>query len=722
MIPQTTMPSRLPDASTAEPEIVAPLRIHTPRAISYPDPQPPTSNGIKPFAYLKYRWVMVLFLGGFLASIFAFTAWNLIPSNYTTYSMVRVFSADPVVHSKEDVHGRGDFSTYIKTQAAMIRSNFVLTAALRDPNIAALPMLREQPDPVRYLEEKLLIEFQDGSEIIKISLAGDDPRAISMTVNSIQEAFFREVVEEEIKRKKDRLRQLEDAISKMQEEVKRKHGQIKLANVGMENEVVPGLFASLAVGQLIRLKENLGKIESDLTTWENEKTNIEKKLGNVADEVPPPQSGYVESLDNDPRMQSLARKIDSMITKIEYLIKLSNDPNLSSVIELRQKVADAEGEREKFKSERIAEHQKSQLPLVEKKLKNDLERFKSNIAQLTTQKEKMEEGIEEYQKSIGQNGPTGDAPPQFPQIDLRERTKIITEMLDKANLLRLEVNAPPRVQDFQRAAVPMKKDVKKQMIGTILAGLMGFGLVGLGVVFHESRVRRAMSLADVRNIVLGPVAGVIPARDSKNAAFSANAIGEGVEKTRSHLLQQFSRGGGKTIVVTSALTEEGKGSLAVQLARSFAVNGCRTLLIDFDLRTPILHRLLHVENERGLCEVLTTPLEFGTAIQTLPDGLMFLPAGQWRAEVRQALTPERIEALMDWLRQQCDCVIFNTHPLLSVAETFLLCKNADGVLLSVERHESRLPLVSRAHEKLATVAADAFGIVYQGATTEECLN
>jgi hypothetical protein len=44
------------------------------------------------------------------------------------------------------------------------------------------------------------------------------------------------------------------------------------------------------------------------------------------------------------------------------------------------------------------------------------------------------------------------------------------------------------------------------------------------------------------------------------------------------------------------------------------------------------------------------------------------------------------------------------------------------VLLSVARHESRLPLAARAHEKLAAAAPEAFGLVYQGATAEECLN
>ena len=58
-------------------------------------------------------------------------------------------------------------------------------------------------------------------------------------------------------------------------------------------------------------------------------------------------------------------------------------------------------------------------------------------------------------------------------------------------------------------AVPMKREMKKQLLGTIAAALFGFALVGLGVVGYESRVRRALSVAEVQKATLGPVIGAI---------------------------------------------------------------------------------------------------------------------------------------------------------------------------------------------------------------------
>jgi capsular exopolysaccharide synthesis family protein len=463
-------------------------------------------------------------------------------------------------------------------------------------------------------------------------------------------------------------------------------------------------------------------METDLQSWKNELEMMELQLKNVADEEPALPPGFMQSIANDPKMLSLAKKIESESSRIDYFTKLANgDANNPSVLRLKKRVDELKEERENFRRERVEEYHKAELPHLEKSLKDKIEQTKATIAHLVASLKTQNEAIEKYTKTLGDNGLKGVKLPNFQAIDFRERSKMIVEMINKANLLRTEINAPPRVQDFQRASVPMKKEMKIQLLGTIFAGLFGFGLVGFGVVVHESRIRRAMSLADVQQGMLGPVIGVLPAREEgANALASAEATSEAIEKTRTHLLQQFSNTGGKVIAVTSALSEEGKGFLSSRLAESFARMGSRTLLLDFDLRAPALHQFVHASPERGLCEVMLGQAEFNDAIQVLPNGMMFLPAGKWRDEMRLALTSERIEAFLNWLRPQFDCVVMNTHPLLTVAETFLVCRHADGVLLCVERLESRLPMSARAHEKLAVVAPEAFGVIFQGANAEEC--
>src|SRR5262249_163720 len=214
----TTLQPRIPEAIPVE---VDPPRLFTvpPRA---PEPPAESGGGLKPLEYLRSRWAAVLFLGGALAGAMAYGAYAVIPAKYTTYSIIRVSPYDPRIYFNEDPHGKGDFASYLKTQAGVLRSHFVLAAALRDPEVAALPMLRAQDDPIRFLEAELKTDFSDGSQLIKPKLSGDDPRAITMIVNAIHEAYFSEVVEGERKRKQARLRDIEDGITSMQQDLEKK--------------------------------------------------------------------------------------------------------------------------------------------------------------------------------------------------------------------------------------------------------------------------------------------------------------------------------------------------------------------------------------------------------------------------------------------------------------------------------------------------------------------
>jgi succinoglycan biosynthesis transport protein ExoP len=308
-------------------------------------------------------------------------------------------------------------------------------------------------------------------------------------------------------------------------------------------------------------------------------------------------------------------------------------------------------------------------------------------------------------------------------VDRKSQSEIISGLMEKRNLLQLELTAPARVMPVQEAAVPMKREMKKQLLGTVAAGLIGFALVGFGVVAYESRMRRALTVADVQKATLGPIIGAIPAVHTATGAPTADMglAEEAIEKTRANLIQQFGSTGGKVVMVTSALTDEGRTFLARELALSFARAGGQTLLVDFDLRAPTLHEPFDVANEIGVCELLTGESDLPTAAKILPFGIALLTAGRWADVVRQYLSADRIGTVLGELRARFDYVVVNTHPILSVAETALAGRAADAVLLTVEKYESRLSLVSRAQEKIAGLAPEAFGVVVLGASRDECM-
>jgi succinoglycan biosynthesis transport protein ExoP len=712
--------SRIPDA--------LPVEVDPPRVLNLPprlpEAPPESGSGLKPLEYLRYRWATVVFLGGLLAGVFAFTAYSLIPAKYTTYSIIRVAPQDPRIYYNEDPNGRGDFNSYLKTQAGLLRSHFVLTAALRDPEVASLPMLKQQADAVRFLEEELQIDFSDGSELIKPKLAGDDPRAITMIVNAIYRAFFSEVVDAERKRKQARLKQMDDSVASLQRDLERKTPPPVPGKPGeLPPESLPGVGPNLAASQLARLREKLDNAELRQKQLEDEKKRLVRRHDNLAAELPTLPAGFVAQLEGDPAIAGINRQVASWQKQLNYRVELSGDPNGLGVKELKQKISEAAQERERIRKERIEEFQKTQLQEVARKLKADDEKIDSDLAAVAIIQEKTRAELKEYKSNLVNILPEAEGPKDFAKVDRISQSEIISGLMQKRNLLQLELTAPARVIPVQEAAVPMKREMKKQLLGTIAAGLIGFGLVGLGVVAYESRVRRTMTVADVQKVTLGPILGAIPAvRTAAGQPTADLALAEeAIEKTRANLMQQFGTPGGKVVLVTSALTDEGRTFLVRELALSFARAGGQTLLVDFDLRMPTLHEPFEVANEVGFCELLTGESDLPSAAKILPYGIALLTAGRWADVVRQYLSADKIAAVLADLRARFDFVIVNAHPILSVAETSLAGRASDAVVLTVEKYESRLPMISRAQEKIASLAPDAFGVVVLGANRDECL-
>lgn len=715
----TAFQPRVPDA--------IPVQMEPPRLATYA-PRPPAApeeetSGLRPLSYLRYRWVTVVFAGGALGALLALIAYSLIPAKYTTYSIIRVAPSDPRIYYNEDPHGRNDFNSYLKTQAGLLRSHFVLNAALRDPEVAALPMLKAQEDPVRFLEEELQIDFSDGSELIKPKLAGDDPRAISMIVNAIHRSYFKEVVEAERSRKQGRLKQIEDSITKMQQDLEKKQPHLEtVAGEEKPAESLPGVGPNLAAAQLTRLRDKLDAAEVRQKQLEGERKRLERRKGNPSAEPAPLPASLLAQFEVDPEIININKQLAAYQRQLNYLLDWSKDEASPSVRELKKKIAEGAQEKERVRKERVVEFQKSQVDEVVRAIHREEDKIDAELAGLKIVQDKARSEMKEYEAKLSKVLPEADGPRDFIKVDNKNRGEIISGMMEKANLLRLELSAPSRVVPVQEAAVPLKREAKKQLIGTAAAGVIGLALVGLGVVGYESRVRRAMSVADIQKATIGPILGAVPqVNPAAGPTLDLALAEEAIEKVRMGLMQQFGEPGGKTIVVTSAIGDEGRTFLARELALSFARSGGRTLLADFDLRSPSLHLDFDVPNDSGLCQYLTGEVDLTESARVLPFGIAFMPAGTWSDVVRQYLSAARIASAIADLRDQFDFVVINTHPVLSVAETALAGRAADAVVLATERYESRLPLVGRAQEKLAALAPEAFGVVVMGASRDECL-
>ncbi|HEX6148420.1 polysaccharide biosynthesis tyrosine autokinase [Nocardioides sp.] len=172
---------------------------------------------------------------------------------------------------------------------------------------------------------------------------------------------------------------------------------------------------------------------------------------------------------------------------------------------------------------------------------------------------------------------------------------------------------------------------------------------------------------------------------------------------------------GEILVVTSALTAEGKTTVAGNLAVTAARTGLRVLLVDADLRKPSISDLFGVETPRGLAHLLAGQ-KLKVRVDTAEPNLRIVGAGMIPPNPAELLASPRAAAIWQQLRQQADLVVVDTPPVLSVADALEITHHADWVLLTVRNRQSREHHVLDALERLHRVGSPVTGVVWASIT------
>jgi capsular exopolysaccharide synthesis family protein len=188
---------------------------------------------------------------------------------------------------------------------------------------------------------------------------------------------------------------------------------------------------------------------------------------------------------------------------------------------------------------------------------------------------------------------------------------------------------------------------------------------------------------------------------------------------------------GRVILVTSALPEEGKSTVAASLALAAAASGRRTLLIEADLRRPALAGRLEIKPAPGLSEYLAGRAEPHDVLQTIPvaapesaangnsaadpdNVLVCVPAGAVSSRSAELLSSNRMASLLREVRQVYDLVLVDSAPLLPVADTLELLPHVAGVVFCVRSGRTTRDQARAAKAALSAVPPDSIGIVVTG--------
>lgn len=169
----------------------------------------------------------------------------------------------------------------------------------------------------------------------------------------------------------------------------------------------------------------------------------------------------------------------------------------------------------------------------------------------------------------------------------------------------------------------------------------------------------------------------------------------------------------KIVLVTSALSNEGKSTIASSLAVLQAEAGKRTLLIDADIRKPSVHKILDIDRVPGLTEFLAGNAEISdvTKDDCFLKGLNVIPAGSSPTNSPILLGSDRMKSLMHELRREYDLIIIDSSPVLVGADARMLCQMADATVAVVRWGETPRRTVRLAIRNLQSASATLAGTV-----------
>lgn len=290
--------------------------------------------------------------------------------------------------------------------------------------------------------------------------------------------------------------------------------------------------------------------------------------------------------------------------------------------------------------------------------------------------------------------------------------------------MALETN---NVEIVERAQVP-RKPVSSGVTKRLALGVIAALGLGVGLAFLRDNLdKRFKTMGEAERALGLALLGMVPHyRVRRNRLvtlhdpWSTAAEAYRAIRTWIQLWAQGTQKASKVLLVTSALPGEGKSTTAANLAVAFARLGQRVLLVDADLRRPTLHRLLRAVSDKGLTDILA----HGTAWEAVQQGtaleqLKFIATGKLPQHPAELLSSQRLDGLLATLSRAFDTVILDAPVTLSIPDVAILAPRVDGVVLVHCPGKAERAAVLEAKKVLERVGVQVLGVVFNNVRPRE---
>jgi capsular exopolysaccharide synthesis family protein len=303
--------------------------------------------------------------------------------------------------------------------------------------------------------------------------------------------------------------------------------------------------------------------------------------------------------------------------------------------------------------------------------------------------------------------------------------KLAQIIINQSKLLYSDDVVPVSIYIVEPASIPDIPSSPSPFLIILLGAAAGLvGGVGLALLF-ENLDTRLYTSSQIESLTKLKTVGDIPEEHGYKEEdglliVNSRLHAEAFRRLRTYIFSPQSNGDMHTVLITSAVTQDGKSSITANLGLSIAQSDKHVLIVDANLRWPKMHSLFQVENHTGLSdmlnldpeEIMKRGLNFGEFVKkTQFPNLSVIPSGPIPSNPVELLGSHRMRVMIDHLRRDFDVILFDSPACLSVTDPVVLSSKVDGVLIIVRHGWVRREVLTNTVRQLTDAHAKILGVV-----------
>jgi len=311
---------------------------------------------------------------------------------------------------------------------------------------------------------------------------------------------------------------------------------------------------------------------------------------------------------------------------------------------------------------------------------------------------------------------------------VQRSTDAIHGRLNEVNIeqaLPSDKEEPLRMDSFaQEPGGPYSPDKQKIKEQGIMIFAVLFILIPICFEFIDNRVKSPWDVeVFIGNDLIGGIPKISEVEERERPLIVGNDLDDGLTESFRSMYSRIQMNSHsdypKLILVTSAIPSEGKSLISANLAYSCANHGRKTILVDFDLRRPGLHKFCKLENSKGLLTLVNDVGQKGSEIEDtisevlteIHPNLFVLPSGGKTRAATEMLEHEDFTVVIELLKRNAEVIIIDSPPIGLFPDSLAIARKVDEVLFVTRYGKVSRKVVKSLIESIHETGANLLGVV-----------